>query len=503
MRQISKDSVGYAKPLFDGNVGIEIDQKTPLLTAFEKLSVPLTNTAILNLLTKLLLTSRCLDRYVGTNYVYDFGGLDGVGKVLVIHWSDTAFNCCTNKMGLDPGKVIPIRLKKSNCDLKANGSIIAANCDSAISTDVAVTHDAIMDRSNNMNVVLVDSVDAAIPVARTPLKAIIHTLLVMLGSIKTWDKNRGDAACLIQRLHLLDGAISAALPATSQILYRRNALARRLDKILGRLKRLHVNSFHRSLDIKHAILECISEIDQHFVMSIKYWLSIQAACMRLTNPQQFMKCYLVDTNRAEALLNFLTHKTYKFYIEDGTRPEGASNSWTGGWNAEVSSSSKEEADDWNKGASSGSTGGWNKETSSSSKAEADVQGHEEANHSFFSSASDFELNNGQFNSANNINQSHDTIYNLSFQSGFQLGHYSKELKLLKMRSNLGSLDAMITPRISMQDCMSVVLFQHVVFSLAVPHSPVPGQMTQAQAIQRIVLLSSGLLLFLQYVGQSL
>ncbi|KAF9072653.1 hypothetical protein BDP27DRAFT_1360961 [Rhodocollybia butyracea] len=219
-------------------------------------------------------------------------------------------------------------------------------------------HNAVTDRSN-LNVVhqgltFIGPITAAVPIAGTPLKASIDTLLVMLDSIKTRSKNREDAVRLTQRLRRLDGAISSASPGTPSILQRRNELARKLDRILDRLKRLHVKSFLRSGDIKQAIVECITEIDEHlqdyflpsqmqmetmvqvlFDNQGRFPISMQQDTVfvrdatgreykvlveQCQSHKQFMRVlasYFEDTNRDEVLRGFINREAYEFYIEDG------------------------------------------------------------------------------------------------------------------------------------------------------------------------------------------
>ncbi|KAF9067288.1 hypothetical protein BDP27DRAFT_1328989 [Rhodocollybia butyracea] len=266
-------------------------------------------------------------------------------------------------------KLSAIRLwKKANRDCIPKYSIVAS-----ISTTISAvvpglttqdpgTHNPIIARSNNLNVVhqglaLLAPITAAIPIAGTPLKASIDTLLITLDRIETRGKNREDAARLTQRLRRLDDAISSALPASPSILQRRNELAGRLDKILGRLMQLHINSFLRSAEINHEILACIKEIDEHehdymLLTSMRMennlqvlvgnqqqlYMSIQQDLVFVRDAtgrkhkvlvdqchshEQFMTvlgaCFMIgDANRNQVLLDFVGRGAYEFYIEEGT-----------------------------------------------------------------------------------------------------------------------------------------------------------------------------------------
>ncbi|KAF9072655.1 hypothetical protein BDP27DRAFT_1418003 [Rhodocollybia butyracea] len=196
---------------------------------------------------------------------------------------------------------------------------------------------------------------AAIPIASTLLNASINALLAVLQSISTRRKNREDAAHLTRHLYHLDHAISATLPAPPSILQQRNELARRLNAVLKRLKKLHVRSVLRSADIKQAIQECIGEIDEHLqlysVISLiqteamvqmlfenqgRFPISVQqdkvfvrdatgreykVLAEQCWSHKQFMRVlasYFEDTNRDEVLRGFINQEAYELYIKDGT-----------------------------------------------------------------------------------------------------------------------------------------------------------------------------------------
>ncbi|PPQ93581.1 hypothetical protein CVT25_001202 [Psilocybe cyanescens] len=101
----------------------------------------------------------------------------------------------------------------------------------------------------------------AIPVAGTPLKASIDTLLVVLNGINIKSENRRTINYVIQRLYCLEANISA-MPAVSATVQDRNEeLVRKLNTVSDQVKGMNLRSIFGSTDVQGAILDCIRDID--------------------------------------------------------------------------------------------------------------------------------------------------------------------------------------------------------------------------------------------------